>query len=568
MLKTLSGNSFLFPSLVAFRFINALLLKTHFEPDEYFQSVEVAMSILLKKKVFTWEWFFGIRSFPFVCLFLLPLKIFSYLSKYLERLIRIYTASPPRTSGIIFMMGAPYVVKMVMAIIAAIGDYSTIHSYILINRSTEIPREIVLVCALNLGQWLYATRSHINSFEAAISVFVFYRILNSQSITDKIAKKTDYAISVFITSLLVFVRPSSLFSLACIWGMAVIKEVGAFNLAWRKKEKIVRSWPRFFSVYLQHSRVISWSNIFTGVASIALFTAMDSLFYGELVCSPWEFYKVNITHKISHLFGTLPFVYVLFFASVLLGAYTAMLILSSFSILSAEFITPAVYTIVHGIIAHKEMRFLLPILPYLNIIIAKNLKETVAQYKLPSKKEVFGVSFKSFLKRLAFSKYVFLGNMIVAIAIGLDHQNISRPLDYLRKDCSSRLVSKDAPIFILSTFNPYMLPMNTYLGHKRIVTRCIDNNPDITSILRNTKRKKRFQDKEYRLRLLEHDTMDSCMVDNILNMGPLDYHYIVIDSKYNAELEEKVPEFVKVHESVHQRVPAQQSVSIYKQAFK
>lgn len=567
MLSGIVQSSLLFPSLVGFRMINALLLKTHFEPDEYFQSVEVAMSTILDKKVFTWEWFFGIRSFVFVCLFLVPLRIFSYITDYADRIVRIYSASPPKTPGILFMVSALYVVKLVTAVISAIGDYSTIRAYMMLYTASAVPQEIVIVTALNLGQWLYSTRSHINSFESAISVYVFYRLLKSQEIKDKLAKRLNYAGSVFTSGLLVYVRPSSLFSLSCMWIWAMCKEIQSFDMAWRKKEKIVSSWGKYLYIYTQHSRILSLLNICVGIASVVLFTGIDSFFYREIVCSPWEFYKVNIKYKISHIFGTLPFGYVFFFASVLLGAYTPMVLLSSFKLRSIEVIIPAVYIISHGIIAHKEMRFLLPILPYLNIIIAKTLKETVSNQKARSIKP-FSMSVKMGLRRLVFSKYVFLGNLLVAIIIGIDHQNISRPLEYLRKDCASRLASRNAPIFILSTFNPYMLPMNTYLGHRRIIVRAVDNNPDITSLLESGRRIKRFQSTEYRLRLQEHNIMESYMVDNILRLGPHDYHYIVIDSKYSREFEEKIPEFVKVHESVHKRIPPQENVAIYKQAFK
>lgn len=567
MLNTMLQSSFLFPSLVVFRVVNALLLKTHFEPDEYYQTIEVAMNLILKRTVFTWEWFFGIRSFVFVSVFLVPLKIFYLFTEAIDRLIRIYAESPPKSPGIIFMVGAPYVVKAVTAVISSIGDYSTIRAYMMIHSVSAVPQEIFLVSIFNLGQWLYSTRSHANSFESAVSIYVFYRLLRSQEIKDKLSKKIDYAGSVFISGLLAYIRPSSLISLGCAWIWALNKERLSFDLAWKKKETKVKSWWKYFSIYLQHSRILSALNVCVFLVSLGTFIGIDSLFYQELICSPWEFYQVNIQCKVSHLFGTLPFVYVLFFACVLLGAYTPMVLLSSIRLYSIEVIIPLVYTVLHGMISHKEMRFLLPILPYINITVARTLKETVSNEKIRNIKPL-SVSFKRILRKVVFSKYVFLGNLLAGIIIGIDHQNISRPLDYLRKDCAERLSSKDAPIFILSTFNPYMLPMSTYLGHRRIVIRTIDNNPDITKVLEEKRKVKRFQNPIYKLRIQEHDIIDGCMVDNILNFGPLDYHYIIIDSKHSKEFEEKNQKFVKVHESTHARIPSHQSISIYKQAFK
>ncbi|KAH9387472.1 GPI mannosyltransferase 3 [Nematocida major] len=580
MPRRLSRSSLLFPSLVGFRLVNSLLLKTHFEPDEYFQSVEVAMAVILGKKVFTWEWFFGVRSFVFVSVFLLPLKGFHLLSEWAERFLRIYSAEPSRTEGLLFMAGAPYVVKAVTAVIAAVGDYSTVEAYKLLFKigPQEVPREAVLATTLNLGLWLYSTRSHVNSFECAVTVHILHRLLKSAQVRDKAEKRTFHFVTVLMTAVMAYIRPTSVVNSACAWGYALSQEISSFNRAWMTKEKIseknngnfFRYFFRYLAVYVRHSRIISLYNLAS--AGIALFSCIliDSAFYREPVCSLFEFYRVNMMHKVSHFFGVLPFVFAPMFLCVLLGAYAAMLLACEIRWSSVEFVSPALYLAVHGIIAHKEMRFLLPILPCLNIIVARNLKSAFSAGDSPKKaaEKTFWRTASRSLKGLLFSKYVFIGNLAVGILVGIDHQNISRPLEYLRRDCTARLKARNEPVFILSAFNPYMLPMNTYLGHRRIVTRTVDNNPNILELAKGLEKKRRFQGKEYRLRLLEYDTIQENLVENIMLFGPLDYHYIVLDSRYGTELEQRLPEFIKVHESVHKRVPEHQSVSVYKQAFK
>lgn len=50
------ARSSLFAKLVAFRIVNACLVQTFFQPDEFFQSLEVAHRIVFGYGWETWEW--------------------------------------------------------------------------------------------------------------------------------------------------------------------------------------------------------------------------------------------------------------------------------------------------------------------------------------------------------------------------------------------------------------------------------------------------------------------------------------------------------------------------------
>ncbi|KAI5125851.1 GPI mannosyltransferase 3 [Nematocida parisii] len=579
MQNLLTTHSLLFPALLSYRIVNAALIKTHYEPDEYFQSVEVAMNTILNKTTFTWEWFFGIRSFVFVCLYILPLLVLRWVTKILSSCINAYT-NITVSHELLFMKYSPYIIKLIGATVSAVSDYSTIISYKLLHNVSYIPYEVLITTVLNIGLWLYSTRSHINSVESALTIYITHRLLSISKCKDKTTKIISHLLTVLLSIITVYIRPTSIINIGCIWIYSVYKEVLSFDRAWRVKEKKVENifnFLKYANLYITHSRIISVTNIISCIMGVLLCVLIDSLFYKELVCSVYEFYRVNIMYKVSHVFGTLPFIYAILFLFVLLGGYTGMLFITlcsrSITYLSIEVISPLLYLIAHGVIAHKEMRFLLPMLPYINIIIARELKNLWCSDKKITesfKNQNFSITQKGsiLIKKLLFSKYVFIGNLIIGIVIGLDHQNISKPIDYLRNECFQRLSSKDSPIFILNTFTPYMLPLSTYLGHKRVITRSLDNNPNILGVIGHLNRKQRFKDTLYTLRIEEYNTAESKMVDNIMLFEPLDYHYIIINSKYSTELEGKLPEFVKVHESVHKRVPAKESISIYKQAFK
>ena len=52
----------LFWYILAFRIVNALVVQTYFSPDEYWQSLEVAHSMVFGYGYLTWEWDEKIRG--------------------------------------------------------------------------------------------------------------------------------------------------------------------------------------------------------------------------------------------------------------------------------------------------------------------------------------------------------------------------------------------------------------------------------------------------------------------------------------------------------------------------
>ncbi|KAI5186529.1 GPI mannosyltransferase 3 [Nematocida homosporus] len=528
--------------LVLFRLTNSLLINTHFEPDEYFQTIEIAMGLLLKKQSVTWEWLFGIRSFVFVSVFYLPL----WLSKSI-------------LSELVFMQVAPYIVKAVCALLAALGDYSTIKIYQLLIGTEEIPLEIVLVCTMNLGQWLYSTRSHANSLEMNVGMWISARLLSIVSERDKRTKLISLGVSAFISGLLIYIRTSSIFMIGVVWLYVLKKEVEQFWSAWlvvKRKGDIKQG---VLLTYLGHSRVLALSTWLGVGLALGLGILIDSWFYGELVVSPFEFIRVNLVYGVSKLFGVLPGYVVLWFVVVLLGGYTGLLVFCRVSYLNLEVVVPAVYLVVHSLIGHKEMRFLLPVLPFFNLIIAKNMRRVWSEVGVG--RGLIGRSSK-----FLFCKQFLAINLLIGILIGIDHQNISRPLSFLRKECYRHISSRSEPVFIFSAFNPYMLPFNTYLGHRRIIVKSLDDNPDLSGVLDRLKRVQRY--KHYNLVLQEHTIFSSAMISNLKRAGILEYDYLVINSQYDTEIEQELPELIKVHESLHMRIPYHQSVSIYKRPLR
>ncbi|KAK9210514.1 hypothetical protein WN944_002885 [Citrus x changshan-huyou] len=74
-----SSEKRIFRICLAIRIVNALLIQTYFNPDEHWQTLEVAHRIVFGYGHLTWEWKKGIRSYLHPMLFALLYKILAFL---------------------------------------------------------------------------------------------------------------------------------------------------------------------------------------------------------------------------------------------------------------------------------------------------------------------------------------------------------------------------------------------------------------------------------------------------------------------------------------------------------
>ncbi|KAL6716379.1 glycosylphosphatidylinositol anchor biosynthesis [Lecanora helva] len=154
-----SQDIFLF--LVAFRILNALSVKTFFQPDEFFQSLEPAWEIAFGAKSgawITWEWKNHLRSTIHPVLFAIIYKVTSGLS-WILRLSPSYRAD--------ILVAAP---KITQAAIAALGDFYTwkLGERTFGTGSNESWAAFFLtVCSP--WQWFCSTRTLSNSLETTLT---------------------------------------------------------------------------------------------------------------------------------------------------------------------------------------------------------------------------------------------------------------------------------------------------------------------------------------------------------------------------------------------------------------
>lgn len=108
----LTRSSNIFFIMLVFRVFNSIFISTFFDPDEYYQSLEVAHNIVFKRGYVTWEWRHMIRGYAHPLIFVFVYKVIQLLKLQ---------------DSIIIIWGP----KIVQGLFAALTDFFT---FLLANR--------------------------------------------------------------------------------------------------------------------------------------------------------------------------------------------------------------------------------------------------------------------------------------------------------------------------------------------------------------------------------------------------------------------------------------------------
>ncbi|KAI8846600.1 Alg9-like mannosyltransferase family-domain-containing protein [Chytridium lagenaria] len=247
-----------FLAILAFRTYNALAVRTFFNPDEYWQSLEVAHEFVFGYGYLTWEWEFKIRGFTYPMIFATAFQALKSLNMDTPELVIL-------------------VPKFLQAVSAATGDYFTYK----FGEKLFGPKvgKWALICSLmNHFNYFCAVRTLGNSVETTLTVAALYY----WSWTGKERRSLRrFAMSVGLASLACVMRPTSII----LWAV-----LGLFLL--------FRSRRSAFKIILVA--------LLIGLSILAISILIDSLFYNELTFTIYNFFKLNVIHGISSFYGTHP----------------------------------------------------------------------------------------------------------------------------------------------------------------------------------------------------------------------------------------------------------------------
>ncbi|KAL5533101.1 GPI10 [Sanghuangporus sanghuang] len=316
---------------LASRILIALSTRTFFQPDEFFQSLEVAHRTVFGYGYLTWEW---TSSPPIRSVFFPSLYIPVY---WLLKVTRLDKGK--------LLIIAP---KILQGVIASITDISTreLARQLLGDRYVDTTYFLSLASFFHI---LALSRTLSNSVEtslttAALCFWPWHSLDNCRGL--------QLAFALAAASCLV--RPTS----AILWAFLAVE------LCWRS-----RSNKKYLEVLFT-----------TALITAGFVILIDSLYFGRVTFTPLNFIRTNLS-SVSLFYGQAPWHYYLTQGlPILLNICLPSFVFGSWSVFKRglrhqrTLLALIVWTIfIYSLLGHKEWRFLHPILPLMIILSAKSL---------------------------------------------------------------------------------------------------------------------------------------------------------------------------------------------------
>ncbi|XP_076628412.1 phosphatidylinositol glycan anchor biosynthesis class B [Colletes latitarsis] len=411
----LSKNNKVLSILMVWRLTSVFLVQTAHVPDEYWQSVEVAHRLAFGYGYLTWEWHAKIRNYIYPFLISIIYRILALVS--LDH-VTILTILP----------------RMLQAIVCAYGEYR-------FYQWTKNKWTLYSLC-LNWYWYYCASRTLINTVETACTMIA----LSIFPWRDSNIRNLNF---LWIVGFLCMIRPTA----AVIWLPLCL-----YHLCTSLQDKLM--------LICRYSVVC----IVCCLSSILL----DSYCYGTLVISPWEFFVINVLHKIGNIYGTQHLLWYIFCGlPVLLGVYYIVFLLCIWQVTKyyACFHRQAIMLIVIGwticvysLLSHKEFRFLLPLLPMLIYIC------TSCTFRLNVKFAKIG--------RKIFIALLIISNIIPGVYFCAIHQRGSLDaMDVLHKE----IVNAENTTNVLFLTPCHATPLYSHL-HVNVSLKILTCEPNLNNI--------------------------------------------------------------------------------------
>ncbi|KAF8320798.1 hypothetical protein DL93DRAFT_2215963 [Clavulina sp. PMI_390] len=316
-----------------FRACISLFTRTFFAPDEYFQALEPAHHAVFGYGYLTWEWLAvqPFRSFVFPSLFVPPFYILKLLG----------------LDGTRLLIWSP---KLLSATFASITDYSVYHLAGVLFGETYSPVALLLSMSSFFNVYTLS-RSFSNSVETSLTMLALAHFPWKQTPGRTLNK------SLAIAAIACAIRPTN----AIIWA--------AFFLLY------------YFDSSNETLRSLGAAAIRIALPAFLAICVIDSIYYGRLVFTTLSFLQTNMS-SVSMYYGERPWHYYFIQGLPILCNTALPFVLSAWyqsargsygvearRLAIVACIPPFLYTLA----AHKEWRFVYPILPILHVLAARDL---------------------------------------------------------------------------------------------------------------------------------------------------------------------------------------------------
>ncbi|KAI1467116.1 glycosyltransferase family 22 protein [Daldinia caldariorum] len=363
--------------IFAVRIINALCVRTFFQPDEYFQALEPAWNLVFGEDSgawLTWEWKHQLRSSVHPAVFAIGYWIVQNFQGS-----KMHPVTKTK-----WLLAAP---KVLQAGFAALSDwYSWRLAERLYGRGSAAAWSVLLMALVNPWQWYTSTRTFSNCFETTLTAMALYywpwEILGTEDDENVESKHSSIPIlqtwgqinnlrlSLILAAFAVLLRPTNIL----IW--AAISTLTLTRATLSGKSPLT----------LRNCFMIYREVVFCGSFVLGLSLLADRLYYGEWTFPPLTFLHFNVAQDLASFYGENDWHYYLSQGIPLLGTTITPFILKGiYRSLDSENLTwPVVtsnalkalsfvaFTNISALsfVSHKEVRFITPLLPAFHILAA------------------------------------------------------------------------------------------------------------------------------------------------------------------------------------------------------
>ncbi|WEW59725.1 glycosylphosphatidylinositol anchor biosynthesis [Emydomyces testavorans] len=421
--------------LLAFRILNALCVRTFFQPDEFFQSLEPAWQIAFGKESgawITWEWKHHLRSsiHPY---------IFSAVYLIADEIGHQLRLSPLSRADL--LIAAP---KATQGVFAAVGDYYTwrLADKVFGAGSDETWWTLGLT-VLSPWQWFCSTRTLSNSLETTLTVAALYywpwewslavfhgsgrERLDKRSgqtgSTQSLEGRNGRRLCLLLAAFACILRPTNLIIWLCLVTFMILNTAPHNG---------------FLS---QNNVTLAREALCCGFSVLSLALLADRAYYGSWTLPPLRFLYFNIAQSLAVFYGRSDWHYYLLQGYPLLLTTALPFALAGLSNAFATCLGESrrlevtirqqlavicvIMPMILSLISHKEVRFIYPLLPSLHVltapILAKAFKPTISS------------SSGSYLPRRLLFIFLILVNLMVAYYATVSHASGPiKVLDFLR----------------------------------------------------------------------------------------------------------------------------------------
>ncbi|XP_029935468.1 GPI alpha-1,2-mannosyltransferase 3 isoform X2 [Myripristis murdjan] len=398
---------------VAFRLANCFLVQSSFVPDEYWQSLEVSHNMVFTYGYLTWEWKAGIRgySYPlfFACIYKI-LHLINYDSVYL-------------------LIWLPRVIQALLAAFADVKFYLLIRTM----ESPDVAKWTFFCHLCSWFTWYCCTRTLTNTMETTLTTLALLYFPLPGSKTHSSKKYLS------LVALAVIVRPTALI----VWLPLLMYHF------WQEENKL---------------RLITHHCIPIGVLTVGISTLIDCLFYDKWTLVQLNFLKFNILHGVAEFYGSHPWHW--YFTqgfAVVIGPHLPFF-LHGCTLASKRYrllLVTIVWTItVYSLLAHKEFRFIYPVLPFCMVFCGISL-----------------ANLKNWRRAAAYGLLV--ANLVPALYTGLVHQRGTLDvMSHLQKLCDTNSLSAQPQPDVLFLMPCHSTPFYSHI-HCPLRMRFLECPPDL-----------------------------------------------------------------------------------------